>query len=450
MRYRAGGGVGCKGGGEIAAMGCKGSPPPHLNRAICPRRSGMSFETILLSDPHTIALENRALREGVLTNTDLLFSEFVGTKIQQKNAIEDGVLDLFCLYDHLITPTNRFCISNLNDRLNVDSIVNRPYEIRNTFLRFGLNEDRVSKFFDDRNIIMTNSIPNITQNEFDMMTKYSSYEAKYILREGIEQTLDHAKSVFDCEVLVRTVNLFEDTNVPHRVIVNFFKSNRHWIAPLFDQWFRYGGYNHLIDDYILKEAGVNVETRRWFSILSKSRRFEYYFRYLQESYANTYENAFISQIYDVERAFIYTPNRKLEDIRHISPEEITTVIRVNLSDLVEFFPLPRTLEEAVELKNSPTMISFKNILSEWSGRLTSADNVEARIRKELRRANMDIKNLRQYKSLKENPIFFGIRVALGFIPFLSNIIPFFDIAEYVYERKVQKSTAWVVTPKSVR
>ncbi|MFG1240219.1 hypothetical protein V5F63_23805 [Xanthobacter autotrophicus DSM 597] len=410
----------------------------------------MSFETILLSDPHTIALENRALREGVLTNTDLLFSEFVGTKIQKKDAIEDGVLDLFCLYDHLITPTNRFCISNMNDRLNVDSIVSRPDEIRNTFLRFGLNGDRVRSFFDDRNIITSNSIPNITQNEFDMMTKYSSYEAKYILREGIEQTLEHAKSVFDCEILFRKTNLFEDSNVPHRVIVNFFKSNRHWIAPLFDQWFRYGGYNHLIDDLVLKESGINLEHRKWFSILSKSRRFEYYFRYLQESYANTYENAFISQLYDVERAFIYTPTRNIENIRRISPEEITTVIRVNLSDLVEFFPLPRTLEEAVELKNSSVMISFKNILSEWSERLTSTDNVEARIRSELRRANRDIKNLRQYRSLKEHPIFFGIRVALGFIPLVSNILPFFDIAEYVYERKVHKNTAWVVTPKSVR
>lgn len=400
----------------------------------------MSFGTVILSDQHSIALENRAYREQLLKRSDHFYADFVEPRVSPRSPAEDSVLDFLCLYDQLMVSEKRFDLLPLNKISDHSLIQRRPDQVRETILWLTRPSRR-----DEKPPVVPAHL-GLSQSQFEQIRSNALWEAQSLVTLEVASVLDDARTLFESE-RVTDGHIENDLQLSHLSILGYLKANAFWIVELLDKWCKGGGYNHLIDDEDLKEAKLPKEVRWQFAFYSKSRRFEYYFRHLQESYAHAFESSFIGQVYEVEQSYLRDPFFQQSSRTETSIAEISKVIRVDLSDVVDYFPLPRTFEEAVEFKHRREMASFKSMLQEWMDAASTNANLEQRIRRDLQLANRDIKRLNQYRYLKEKPLFFGLRVVASNLPVLGTIISIIDIAEYILERRTARRTAWVATDR---
>lgn len=123
------------------------------------------------------------------------------------------------------------------------------------------------------------------------------------------------------------------------------------------------------------------------------------------------------------------------------------VIRVNLADVIDYFPLPRSLEEAFEMRNHPRVQAFRIELGRWLDAVADEPELEARIRRDLQTANRDLRRLARVKDLKSHPLVFGIKTTASFILVISNMITGIDIIDYFYEKHVERRSAWMMVPR---
>jgi hypothetical protein len=396
------------------------------------------FGALIFSGRVSSALENRAFREKQLLESDFRLATFCTPAIRPSHHLEDTALDLICLYERITASSSQFSIENLNKKLGVPFLNSRHELVRDISVAFSAakRQRRKQNAFD------------ITEAEFNRLKTDSEREAAYLFLDGFDYLVEDARRHFEASPprLKWQDHIILDHDIPHSAIKRFLGSFRLKLTAMFADNFRNGTYNHRIGLLELEEL-ASGEPLRQFKYFMRSDRFLFYFEQLQDSYADFYENSFQGRYYDDELVYNYEPVHKVQMVAEPNGALASQVIRVNLADVVDYFPLPRTLAEAIDFREHPRLAAFRHTLERWLQSVATASQLEQKIRRDLQIANRDLSRLARIRALKERPLLFGIKTALSLVPVVSTAITLVDAIDYFYERRTSARWAWIVPNK---
>ena len=414
---------------------------------------------IILPDHLTTALENRAYREGVLSINDYGLAQIQRPSVGLANADEDMAMDTLCLYDSVVADSGRFNLAPINRLGDAPFIAGKPRVSRSLRLDLWWLGERVKAGAD--------SLP-VTRNLLELLTRLGSIdgdqvnlteadirwrdirdaastEAQVLLRRDLRWYLLDAKRNYEGDEGGLEFDSFTRDDITHEAVSAFLSRNLFWIVEYLDKWQSSGGAHYLED---LDLWDVPAVLRRPLAVFSRSSRFQSYFRFLQDAFASIFESAFLGRMFNVEVAYERAPARIFDPHQPLQAAAAAQIIRVNLADVAEYFPLPRCLEEAVETKSHPRVVAFRQALDRWLAAASRGDPLEARLRRDVEKANRDLRLLKRWKTLKDHPIYFGLKTVGSLIPPVGWAISAIDVVDYFSERWTRSRTAWLVTPRS--
>jgi len=140
---------------------------------------------IILSDPLVAALENRALREGLLSDQDYKLSEFVTPTVTVPNSAEGTALDLICLYDQAIVESKKFSFQAFAKSFGEGVIYDRGDNIREFSVAYMIGKKA--------------EYEGVNRKEFEGFKSQSAFEAQFILRRDVDYYLRDARAAFESE-----------------------------------------------------------------------------------------------------------------------------------------------------------------------------------------------------------------------------------------------------------
>lgn len=118
--------------------------------------------------------------------------------------------------------------------------------------------------------------------------------------------------------------------------------------------------------------------------------------------------------------------------------------KTNLKDEIIYLPAPKNLAQALKIRNKKEMKRFREVLSIWLNVLKEGnDSAEKKIRKDLHKANKELKKLERWKEYSKSPINFWINSVGGHIPILSNILTAIYTLGGFYENWVEEKYTWM-------
>jgi hypothetical protein len=117
---------------------------------------------------------------------------------------------------------------------------------------------------------------------------------------------------------------------------------------------------------------------------------------------------------------------------------------VQFKDELRFVPTPRTIAEAIEMGQSKEMVRVRALIEKWlQGAGKQSSSLEQSIRHDIAKASAELQRLKRYKEFQDSPLVFGLRLAAGQIPVISNVVTAIEAAGWIYERWVSKRDCWV-------
>jgi hypothetical protein len=132
-------------------------------------------------------------------------------------------------------------------------------------------------------------------------------------------------------------------------------------------------------------------------------------------------------------------------------DDLYYLARTRLSDEILVLPQPRSIDEAVEMKNTKEMKQFRLILSHWLDALQVGDeSAEKKIRHDIGKANKDLERLKRIKRFQESPLNFWLNAIGGHIPIFSDVLNVFNTATGLYDMWVKHSNSWVLVVQNKR
>jgi len=403
----------------------------------------MNFHSVILSDHLVLGLENRAFREGFISEQDFAFSERVRPRLAKFTLAEQQATDMLCLYDQVWSEEKRFSLNALNRVAGENIVRSRPLLVR-----------PISDSYEHDGMSEHDWVQSLRQRldgraEFDALREQAEVEAQILVRRDINWHIADAQACFEGQAPRQgELEFLYDLDLPHAAVAEFLRRNVFWLIDFFQGYFGGGDYNNFIDADVLEAAKLPKELVRQFRFFSRSARFDAYFQHLQECYSSLFENSFFGRLQGLDLAYDYPPDRTRESDDRPDIATLSRVIRINLADVIDYFPLPRTLEEAFEFRGHPRVTTFRSALSGWLLSVATDGQLELKLRQELTLASRDLTRLKQWRTLKEHPIFFGVKTALSIVPVVGFAATGVDLVDYFYERYLKKRTAWVVNPRS--
>lgn len=398
----------------------------------------MNLNSVILSEHLVLGLENRAFREGLISEGDFTLREHAQPRAVESSLAEFQATDMLCLYDEVWSEEKRFDLQPLNAMAGANIVQPRPSLVRALSMHFRIRGDTHHDWMSSLR----------DESEFDALRSQAEREAQILLLRDINWHIRDARTCFEAEAPNwREVALY-DVDVSHASIAEFLRRNMFWLIDYFGWWFGGGVYNNILDADLLEQAKVPKGLVAQFRFYARSARFDAYFRHLQESYSSLFENSFVGHLESHDLAYDRPPDHTSVANRAPDVATLSRVIRVNLADVAEYFPLPRTLEEAFEFRGHPRLVAFRKILDAWLSSLATDSQLESKLRRELEVVSRDLKKLKQLRLLKEQPVLFGVKSLLSFLPFSGTVVSGLDIIDYFSERHLKARTAWIVTPRS--
>ncbi len=98
--------------------------------------------------------------------------------------------------------------------------------------------------------------------------------------------------------------------------------------------------------------------------------------------------------------------------------EVYYLVQTQLSDEIRFLPSPRSIDEALELRNKKEMLRFREVLSEWLITLQNNNSqIEAKVRKDLKTANYSLKTIKRWREYESSPFNFWLNAIGGIFQF---------------------------------
>lgn len=407
-----------------------------------------TLSQVLVNTRLASALEDRAFREGLLTQSDVIESDFV--RLKPKPAVvdkENATLDLVMLYDTVIGSGGSMRPDALNDRLGEGVLQARAPMVR----RVSLAVSEVGEVYRER-MFSREELGDVRSVDVDGLKAAAAHEAMTLIARDIGDHLASFRAHYDAQV-VRSGwrDVFASEPMVHAPCARAIAYNVGTLLDLCDRCFCGGDDAHEIDEGDIEVLVTDPDLRRRLLRLMSDGRFRSYFGQLQDLYFDAYDGSFTARLLGHEVAYDVTPAKPMISSRETELHHATGLIRVNLADVADRFPLPRTIEEAVEFRGHPRVKAFRAALEEWIDSFDVGPALEGKMRREVSLAGRDLGRLASIRSLKERPLVFGVKMAAGFVPIAgSPVTALIDTIDYFYERALKKRHAWIIPTRATR
>jgi hypothetical protein len=132
-------------------------------------------------------------------------------------------------------------------------------------------------------------------------------------------------------------------------------------------------------------------------------------------------------------------------------DDLYYLVRTRLTDEILILPEPKTLQDVITMRSSKDMKRFREVLSSWCESLQQGDYVaEAKIRRDIYKANKELKNLKHWREYEQSPINFWLNSIGGHVPVLSNILTIVYTLGGLYSKRVEKRHNWIMLAQGSR
>jgi hypothetical protein len=254
----------------------------------------MALESVILSDRHTLVLEERAFREGALTEQDYSLRELGKPSPLFPNVAEQAAVDMISLYGTIVAKPRRFILERLNQFSNNEVIIHRPDTVRDALMS--------SRGYGRWNTEYHQLIMSRDQEGLEATINDATLEAQYLMRRDLRYILADANTIFSVSNERKSED-DSDVRVAHNAAGAFLSMHAYWLVDLFSQWFRHGSYNHYLTSSDFRKADLPKEIVGQFEHFLRSPRFEFYFQHLQDTFANLFDSAFLARASGIEMAY---------------------------------------------------------------------------------------------------------------------------------------------------
>lgn len=121
------------------------------------------------------------------------------------------------------------------------------------------------------------------------------------------------------------------------------------------------------------------------------------------------------------------------------------VVRTKLKNEIVYLPSPSTLNDVIKIRAHPSIKRFREVIAEWCKYLEEGNlKLECRARKDIQKANMELKRLTKYREFKNSPLNFWLNSIGGHIPILSNILSIVYMIGGLYEGYIEGNDSWLM------
>lgn len=125
-------------------------------------------------------------------------------------------------------------------------------------------------------------------------------------------------------------------------------------------------------------------------------------------------------------------------------DNLDYVVKTNLNSEISYLPNPNSLKDVFKIRERKELIRFREVLQFWLAAVQDGDsNLEIYMRKDLEKANKELRKLEKWKEYKYSTLNFWINSIGGHIPVLSNILTVVTTLGGFYEYKADKRHKWV-------
>lgn len=361
-----------------------------------------------------VSLEAQAIKEGLLSREDYIYSDiFNFPKSYAENNAHEKILTYLCLFPEIDMTQSDFTLDNVQAKTGL-----KLQKIESRFMRKIYYQN--TEIYDD----------------FDKILNQCNIEASSIFLNNASETVKIISSMINYQ------NLNQNKT-------ELFYQNRSFIPAieLLSSWYE----NDVATSPWRNETGAEEIIRRETNFGSEillNPDFEAWLDKVDDHYVRMLSILFEEKISNksaiTERWWRFNRNQINTDRSfHDRALDVGHMVAINFRDELRVVPTPRSIPEAIEMAHTKEMIRLREKISEWSEAATSSSQLEARVRKDIEKASKEIKNLNSYKEFKESPLVFGIRLLLGQVPIISNLLSVIEAAEWATERWLKQKNIWV-------
>lgn len=124
-------------------------------------------------------------------------------------------------------------------------------------------------------------------------------------------------------------------------------------------------------------------------------------------------------------------------------DDVYLFVKTSLPNEVNILPMPKTLEDALNMRKHPAISSFRRVMSEWDYYINKEDYTAAnKIKNDIIKANKYMEKLDKYKKCSSSPYVRTGYFIGGFITGLSAILNIFSFSEPYIIDAIEKKYSW--------
>ncbi len=128
-------------------------------------------------------------------------------------------------------------------------------------------------------------------------------------------------------------------------------------------------------------------------------------------------------------------------------DDIYYIVKIRLPDEINIMPMPQTLNQALKMRNSPYLKSFRNVMKEWMYYIDEGEILLSnRIKNDVIKANQSLSKLESYRKFQKSPFVRLCNFVGGFIPIISNVLNVANFASSFIEDSIEKRNEWALMP----
>lgn len=132
------------------------------------------------------------------------------------------------------------------------------------------------------------------------------------------------------------------------------------------------------------------------------------------------------------------------DLNNI-PESISQIISLDLSPELYSLPIPSNINEVIQLRKRPEIISFRKIFFEWCNFLKNGDlEMASKVKQDINKAQIELEKYYKWESSKVKTFSCLIDAFIGQIPKISNIVSAVSPFSSKKMFEMRRNNSWIL------
>lgn len=126
-------------------------------------------------------------------------------------------------------------------------------------------------------------------------------------------------------------------------------------------------------------------------------------------------------------------------------ENITQIISLDLSPELYSLPIPSNINEVIQLRNRPEIVSFRKVFFEWCNFLKNGDvEMASKVKQDIKKAQTELEKYYKWENSKVKTFSCLIDAFIGQIPYISNIVS--AVSPFSLQKKFEQrmNNSWVL------